>query len=175
SFEQISELKKYLGNIILVAILAILFVYMAVAAQYDNLKIPFIMYLVTPASFILIPFLLILFGKSLNLVTLLGFIISLGVSINDSIVVIDFAEQICKDNGKMPYECIVEAIRRRLRTLLMTTFTTVLALIPLSLGIGPGGTFESPMALAVIGGIISADLVTLFVLPIIYVKLAQKS
>ncbi|HOP33313.1 MAG TPA: efflux RND transporter permease subunit [Candidatus Hydrothermia bacterium] len=167
--KELSEVKESFTNILVVILLAVLLVYMEVASQYESLKIPFVMFLSIPFSLLLTGPALLISGITINVMSILGLVVMIGVSINDAVVLIDYAEQERVKERKNVEDAVKIALRRRLRPILMTTFTTVFALLPLSFGIGPGGAFESPLAAVVVLGILSADIATLFLIPAIYV------
>jgi len=154
-------------DLILVFILAVVLVYMVMAAQFESLKQPFIIIFTVPLSLIGVVFALLLTGRHINMTSLIGVIILAGIVVNNAIVLIDFINQL-RENGIPRNEAIIKAGPARLRPILMTTLTTVLGLIPLSLGIGEGGELGAPMGTAVIGGLGLATLLTLVVIPVVY-------
>jgi len=106
-------------------------------------------------------------GKALNIMSLIGIILLVGIAVNDSIILVDAINQFRKEGIKLR-EAIILAGQRRIRPILMTTVTTVLALFPLTLGFGESASLRSPMAWAVIGGLTTSTLLTLVVIPCIY-------
>lgn len=135
--EQEQMLESF-RDLILVFILAVVLVYMVMAAQFESLKQPFIIIFTVPLSLIGVVFALLLTGRHINMTSLIGVIILAGIVVNNAIVLIDFINQL-REKGIPRNEAIIKAGPARLRPILMTTLTTVLGLIPLSLGIGEGG------------------------------------
>jgi HAE1 family hydrophobic/amphiphilic exporter-1 len=113
---------------------------------------------------------LMIAGDGVNVMSLIGFVILVGIVVNDAIIKVDFINQFRREGHELR-EAILEAGRVRLRPIIMTTATTVLGLTPLALGIGAGADLRAPLAVAVIGGLISATLLTLIVVPVIYASL----
>ncbi|MGC9329704.1 MAG: efflux RND transporter permease subunit, partial [Candidatus Hinthialibacter sp.] len=107
-------------------------------------------------------------GQTLNLMGYIGIIMLGGIVVNNAIVLVDYINYLRRNQGLETYDAIVQAGCRRLRPILMTTLTTVLALLPLALGFGEGAEIRAPMAIAVIGGLLSSTILTLVVIPVIY-------
>jgi HAE1 family hydrophobic/amphiphilic exporter-1 len=114
------------------------------------------------------------FGVTISVVSLIGFILLAGIVVNDAIVLVDYANQLRKQ-GLSKVEALARAGRVRLRPILMTTATTVFGLLPMALGLGEGAELRTPMALTVIGGMITSTLLTLLVVPAVYALLDRKS
>jgi len=115
-----------------------------------------------------------LFGVTISVVSLIGFILLAGIVVNDAIVLVDYANQLRKQ-GMSKLEALAGAGRVRLRPILMTTATTVFGLLPMALGLGEGAELRTPMALTVIGGMITSTLLTLLVVPAVYAILDRRS
>lgn len=157
--ESIKELVLALG-------LAVLFVYMVMAAQFESLRYPGIIMITVPLSAAGGFFALWLTGQQLNVPAFLGLLLLVGIAVNNGIVLVD---TIGRFRRSLPLEeAIVEACRVRLRPILMTALTTILGLVPLALGWGEGTEIQVPLALAALGGLISGTLLTLFVVPAFY-------
>jgi HAE1 family hydrophobic/amphiphilic exporter-1 len=116
---------------------------------------------------------LVLTGTPLSVVAFVGIIMLAGIVVNNSIVLVDYTNQL-RTRGYSVREAVTEAGKTRLRPILMTTLTTIFALAPLALGLGSGGETWAPMARTVIGGLTASTLVTLLVIPVIYTYLAPK-
>jgi HAE1 family hydrophobic/amphiphilic exporter-1 len=168
-------IKESFRSLCLALLLAVFLIYMIMAAQFESLWQPFIIMLSFPTALIGVAFFLYVRGMSLNIVSLLGIILLGGIAVNNGIVLVS-----CIDlyRNEMPMEeAVVLGCVRRLRPVLMTTLTTIVALIPISLGIGRGAELEMSMATAVMGGLISSTILTLFVIPAMYIigaKLMKK-
>jgi HAE1 family hydrophobic/amphiphilic exporter-1 len=107
------------------------------------------------------------FGVTVSVVSLIGFVLLAGIVVNDAIVLVDYANQL-RRSGMTKLEALRRAGSVRLRPILMTTATTVLGLLPMALGLGEGAELRTPMALTVIGGMITSTLLTLLVVPAVY-------
>jgi HAE1 family hydrophobic/amphiphilic exporter-1 len=147
--------------------LALFLVYLILAAQFESLLQPVVVLVAVPLAAVGAVPALWLTGGGINLMSGIGLVILIGIVVNDAIVKVDFINQ-RRRGGLALKEAIAEAGRLRLRPILMTTATTVLGLIPLALGWGAGADLRSPLAVVVIGGLISATFLTLIVVPVVY-------
>ncbi|UCG85218.1 MAG: efflux RND transporter permease subunit [Gemmatimonadota bacterium] len=147
--------------------LALLLVYMILAAQFESFVHPFTILLSVPLATVGATVALFIGGEGLNSMSLIGLVILVGIVVNDAIVKVDFINQM-RRSGMALRGAILEAGRVRLRPIVMTTVTTVLGLTPMALGIGRGADLRAPLAIAVIGGLISATALTLVVVPVAY-------
>jgi len=152
---------------------AALIVYMVMASLYESFMAPFIIFLTIPLAVVGVIAMLFVTGTSLSIVAFIGVIMLAGIVVNNSIVLVDYINQL-RTRGYSVREAVVEGGRTRLRPILMTALTTILALTPLALGLGSGGEAWSPMARSVIGGLCASTLLTLLVIPVIYSYLAPK-
>lgn len=148
-------------------------VYMVMASLFESLRAPFIIFLTIPLGMVGVIGMLFLTGTSLSVVAFIGVIMLAGIVVNNSIVLVDYINQLRGQGYSVP-EAVVEGGKTRLQPILMTSLTTILALAPLALGWGAGGETWAPMARSVIGGLITSTLVTLLVIPVIYTYLAPK-
>jgi len=147
--------------------LALLLVYMILAAQFESFVHPFTILLSVPLATVGAAVALWVTGEGLNSMSLIGLVILVGIVVNDAIVKVDFINQM-RAAGQPLRQAILEAGRVRLRPIVMTTVTTVLGLTPMALGLGRGADLRAPLAIAVIGGLISATALTLVVVPVAY-------
>jgi HAE1 family hydrophobic/amphiphilic exporter-1 len=152
---------------------AALIVYMVMASLYESFMAPFIIFLTIPLAVVGVIAMLFVTGTSLSIVAFIGVIMLTGIVVNNSIVLVDYINQL-RARGYSVREALIEGGRTRLRPILMTALTTILALTPLALGLGSGGEAWSPMARSVIGGLCASTLLTLLVIPVIYTYLAPK-
>lgn len=164
---QNEELLHSYRNLRFAMILAIFLVYLVMASQFESFLHPFIILFTVPMGAIGVIWTLLLAGKPLSVVVLIGAIMLAGIVVNNGIVLIDYINTL-RRRGVNKYEAIVEGGRVRLRPIIMTTMTTVLALIPMAMGLGEGSEIRSPMALTVIGGLLGATALTLLVIPVLY-------
>lgn len=139
-----------------------------VASQFENLHQPLIIMCAVPFAMIGVVLTLIWTDTTLNIQSILGTTLLAGIAVNNAIILVDYINLLRQEYGMPLYEAVEEGGRRRLRPILMTTATTVLALIPLSLGLGTGGEVQAPMARVVIGGMFTSTLITLVFVPVLY-------
>jgi HAE1 family hydrophobic/amphiphilic exporter-1 len=166
-------MKETFRDIGVAIAIAVVLVYLVMAAQFESWVEPFIIIGSLPLAIIGILFGLFIFGKTINMFSLLGVVILTGIGVNNGILIINFAKTLIEE-GKEPADAIVEASSVRFRPCLMTTFTTIAAMIPLAFGTGKATAFKSPMGVTVISGAFSALVLTLFVIPLLYFLYAQK-
>ncbi|MCI0690685.1 efflux RND transporter permease subunit [candidate division KSB1 bacterium] len=148
-------------------ILSIVLVYMVMAALFENLLHPFTILLTLPLAGAGVVFAFLLVGEPLSVMAYIGVIMLAGIAVNNAIVLVDYINRL-RAAGMARREAILQAGRDRLRPILMTTATTILALAPLAIGLGEGARLRAPMAIAVIGGLITSTLLTLVVIPVVY-------
>ena len=153
-------------------LLSILLVYLILAAQFESLRQPLVILSAVPLAAGGVACVLWATGQSLNLMSLTGCVVLVGIVVNDAIIKVDFINQ-RRAAGRPLREAIQEAGRDRLRPILMTTATTVLGLLPLALGMGAGAELRAPLAIAIVGGLLSATVLTLFVVPVLYASLSS--
>ena len=157
-----------------VAILfSVLIIFLLLAAQFENLLQPLVVLLAVPLSFCGVVACLYLWGMSINTLVLVGFIILAGSSVNTSIVLVDFANQL-KTSGHGAKESIIEASLKRLRPIIVTTATNIVDLIPMAFAVGEGAFLQKPIAVTLIGGLISSTILVMFVVPSAYVWLESR-
>ena len=164
--------KESMGNLGFALLLSLILVYMVMASQFESLIHPFTILLPVPLAVVGAVAVFYFQGKSLNIMAIIGIILLVGIAVNDSIILVDAINQFRKDGMKLK-EAIVAAGQRRIRPIIMTTLTTILALFPLTLGFGESASLRSPMAWAVIGGLVTSTMLTLIVIPCIYMFFGQ--
>ena len=147
--------------------LAAALVYMVMAAQFESLLHPFVILFTLPLGWVGVVTGLWLLGLTINVVALIGAVVLTGIVVNDGIVKIDTINRL-RQEGMPRRQAVVEGSALRLRPILMTTVTTISALLPLAFGLGAGAELQRPLAVAVIGGEFTGTLLTLIVLPVIY-------
>jgi hydrophobic/amphiphilic exporter-1 (mainly G- bacteria), HAE1 family len=165
---EYEEQEKSFRELTFSAILALILVYMVMAAQFESLRDPFIILFSIPLAAIGVVTILIVTQTTFNMQAFLGIIMLVGIVVNNAILLVDYTNRLRRDQGFHLLEAVVTAGIRRLRPVLMTTATTVLGLTPMALGIGEGSELQQPMARVVIGGLLSSTLITLVVIPTIY-------
>lgn len=164
---QSQMLNDAFSDLGMALILAIILVYMIMAAQFESFIHPFDIMFAVPLAFGGAVFGLFLTGKALSVPAYIGVIMLAGIVVNNAIVLIDYTNQL-RDRGYSCEEALIKAGPTRLRPILMTTLTTILGLVPLALGIGEGAEMEAPMAIVVIFGLGLSTIITLIIVPVIY-------
>lgn len=164
-YEEQQEAFSELG---LALILALAFVYMVMASLYESLLDPLVVMFAVPLAIIGVVVILLITGTTLNVQSFIGCIMLGGIVVNNAILIVDQSSHLRRGQGFSALDAVLEAGRRRLRPILMTSLTTALALTPLALGWGEGADAQAPMARVVIGGLVSSSMITLVVIPVIY-------
>jgi HAE1 family hydrophobic/amphiphilic exporter-1 len=154
-------------NLRFALLLAVVLVYMVMAAQFESLVHPFVILLTIPLAGVGAVALLLALGMPLNVMSFIGVILLAGIAVNDSIILVDRINQ-NRRAGLDLEAAVVHAARTRIRPIVMTSATTMLALLPLAIGVGEGAALRAPMAVAVIGGLFSCTALTLIVIPCVY-------
>jgi hydrophobic/amphiphilic exporter-1 (mainly G- bacteria), HAE1 family len=148
-------------------ILSVILVYMVMASQFESLVHPFTILLTIPLAVVGSILIFLALGKTLNIMALIGVIMLAGIAVNNSIILVDRINQLIRE-GMERREAILQAGQQRIRPIIMTSLTTILALLPLTFGFGESASLRSPMALAVIGGLVTSTLLTLVVIPCVF-------
>ena len=156
-----------MSNLSFALMLSLILVFMVLAAQFESVIQPFVIMFTIPLAGVGTVLTFFVLGKSLNMMAYIGIIMLGGIAVNNAILLIDRINQL-RENGMEKKAAIVLAGTQRIRPILMTSLTTILALLPLTIGIGESASLRAPMALAVIGGLVSSTLLTLVVIPCVY-------
>jgi hydrophobic/amphiphilic exporter-1 (mainly G- bacteria), HAE1 family len=159
--------KESMSNLSFALMLSLILVFMVLAAQFESVIQPFVIMLTIPLAGVGTILTFFLLDKTLNMMAYIGIIMLGGIAVNNAILLIDRINQL-RENGILKKEAIILAGTQRIRPILMTSLTTILALLPLTIGIGDSASLRAPMALAVIGGLVSSTLLTLVVIPCVY-------
>ena len=168
---EYEEQQEAFQELTMAAVLALILVYMVMAAQFESLRDPFIILFSIPLAAIGVVTMLVLTNTTFNMQAFLGVIMLVGIVVNNAIILIDYMNQLRREHGYTVADAVVTGGLRRLRPVLMTTVTTVLGLIPMAFGVGEGGELQAPMARVVIGGLVSSTVITLVLIPTIYAML----
>ncbi|GAB4135622.1 MAG: efflux RND transporter permease subunit [Planctomycetaceae bacterium] len=162
------EQQKSFQDLRLGFILAVVLMYMVMASQFESLKDPLLILVTIPLGAIGVILVLVFTDTTLNVQSFIGMVMLAGIVVNNAIVLIDYINQLRKSHPQLPLnEIITRAAVRRFRPILMTTLTTILAMLPIALGWGEGGEMQAPMARVVIGGLLSGTLITLIAIPLL--------
>ena len=159
--------EESFGNMILTLFLAIIFVYIVLAAQFDSFIHPFSIMLALPMSMIGAVLALLIFGSSLSVMSMIGIIMLMGLVTKNGILLVDYTN-VLRERGLSRFDALLKAGPTRLRPILMTTFAMIFGMVPVALALGEGAEFRAPMGQAVIGGLITSTLLTLFIVPVVY-------
>lgn len=159
--------QESLQNLTFALLLSIVLVYMVMASQFESLIHPFTILLTIPLAVVGTILIFFFMGKTLNIMAIIGVIMLVGIAVNDSIILVDRINQLIRE-GMERKQAILQAGQQRIRPIIMTSLTTVLALLPLTFGFGESASLRSPMALAVVGGLVTSTLLTLVVIPCVY-------
>lgn len=155
-------------------VLAIALVYLLMVVLFQSWLDPFIIMMAVPGALIGILWMLSLTGSTLNVESMMGAIMAVGIATSNSILLVSFANDVRVEQGYDAVQGALEAGRTRLRPVLMTALAMIIGMVPMSLGLGEGGEQNAPLGRAVIGGLLMATFVTLFVVPVIYSLLRKR-
>jgi len=161
------DMMESFASLGIALILALILVYAVMAIQYESFFNPFIIMFSVPTAFIGIVLGLLLTGRSFSVPAFIGIIMLVGIVVSNAIVMVDYLERL-RQRGMERTAAIVEAGRVRLRPILMTAFATILAMLPLALGLGEGAESMAPLATVVIGGLLVSTFITLLLIPVVY-------
>ena len=167
-------IMEAMRQMLLLLVLGILLVYLVMVAQFQSLRSPFIVMFTVPLAFTGGMIALIVTGFEVSVVSMIGFVMLVGIIVNNGIVLVDCINRFRLEDGLNMHDAIVEASIERIRPVLMTALTTILGLMPMALGFGDGAEMVQPVAVVSIGGLLYATLMTLIVVPIMYSYLSKK-
>jgi HAE1 family hydrophobic/amphiphilic exporter-1 len=163
--EDMAESFGYMGESLL---LAVLFVYLILAAQFESFFEPLAIMLSLPLSIVGMAGMLKLTGDTINIMSLIGLIMLMGLVTKNAILLVDYAKVLQRRDGMARREAVILAGRTRLRPIIMTTLAMIFGMMPLFLALGAGAEMRAPMARAVVGGLLTSTLLTLLVVPVMY-------
>jgi HAE1 family hydrophobic/amphiphilic exporter-1 len=167
---EYKEQEQAQNDFILSVVMAIVLIYMVMAAQFERFLDPLIIMVSVPLAFIGVVPMLLLTGTSLNMQSLMGVVMLIGIVVNNAIVLIDYINLMRREQNLPIRDAVVQSGRLRLRPILMTTSTTVLGMLPLAFGGGSGGEIQAALARSVIGGLTMSTLITLVLIPVVYIS-----
>ena len=159
--------EEAMGSLGFALMLSIVLVYMVMASTFESLLHPFTILLTIPLAGVGTVWAFLLIGKPLSIMAYIGIIMLAGIAVNDSIILVDAINKL-REKGLSLRDAIIGAGENRIRPIVMTSLTTILALFPLTLGFGESAALRSPMAIAVIAGLITSTVLTLIVIPCVY-------
>jgi HAE1 family hydrophobic/amphiphilic exporter-1 len=168
------EQQKMFGDLSAGLLIAIFLVYAVMVVQFESLLHPLVIMTAVPFGFVGVALSLYLTGTTFNINSFLGSIVLVGIMVNNSIVLVDYVNLLRREHEMALYEALIQGARRRLRPVLMTTSTTVLAMLPLAMGLGEGGELQAPLARVIVGGLITSTLITLVFVPSLYFLIERR-
>ena len=163
--------QESMNSLLFALALSVILVYMVLASQFESLLHPFTILLTIPLAVVGAILLFFITGTTINMMGVIGIVMLVGIAVNNSIILVDRINQLKTDRSLT--DAIVEAGQQRIRPIIMTTLTTILALLPMTFSFGEGASLRSPMAIAVIGGLITSTLMSLMVIPCVYYVLER--
>lgn len=161
------DMQESFSNLLLLLLLSILLVYIVMAAQFESLREPFIIMFSIPFALTGVFIGLFIFNSTINVISLIGVVMLIGIVVKNGILLVDYTN-LLRDRGYSLKQAVVKAGRSRLRPVLMTSLTVILAMIPMIVGSGEGSEMWRPMAIAIFGGLSFSTLITLVLIPSIY-------
>ena len=164
---ELDSTMEYMQDLLLMIVVAILFIYLIMVAQFQSLKLPFIVMFTIPLAFTGGLLALFFTGQAISIIAMLGFLVLAGIVVNNGIVFVDCVNQLVEE-GMERVEAIKQTGKLRLRPILMTALTTILGLLSMALGIGDGAEMTQPLGIVAIGGLLYATVLTLFFVPVLY-------
>lgn len=164
---QTSSQNESFGDLKLVLVIGIILVYMVMAAQFESLLHPFIIMLAVPFTLVGVVIAFLITGTTLSVTTFIGLIMLVGIVVKNGIILVDYTNMLRKRGYKL-YEAIQEAGRSRLRPVVMTSSTMILAMVPMALSRSMGHEMFAPMAVTMIGGLLFSMMITLVIVPVFY-------
>ena len=159
--------QESMDGLMMALALSIILVYMVMASQFESLLHPFTILLTIPLALVGAILAFFVTGTTINIMGVIGVIMLAGIAVNNSIILVDRIGQI-KEGYERLEDAVVEAASQRVRPILMTTLTTILSLLPMAIAFGEGAGLRAPMAIAVIGGLVTSTLMSLIVIPCVY-------
>ncbi len=170
---QIQQQRETFQGLMFATVLALMLVYMVMAAQFKSLLDPFIIMFSVPMGFPGVILMLFLTKTTLSTTSFMGTIMMLGIVVSNGVLLVDYTN-VLRRRGVALWDAVIRASRTRLRPILMTSLATVVGLLPMALGWGTGGETNAPLARAVIGGLTVSTVLTVFLIPLLYVTLEER-
>jgi len=162
-------------DLFLTFLLAIIIVYLILAAQFESFLHPINIILIVPIGVAGAIFGLILFGLSLNIISIIGMVMLIGIGVNDAIIKLDYMILLSKDKKLSTREIVLIASRDKFRPIIMTTLTTIVAMLPMALGLGGNSEINQPLSISIISGLSFTTILTLFITPAIFEIMSKKN
>jgi HAE1 family hydrophobic/amphiphilic exporter-1 len=170
----VEDMQESMKDLMLLLLLSLILTYLVMASQFESLKMPFIIMFSIPFAFTGVVLAHVVTGTTMSVISMVGGVMLIGIVVKNAIVLVDYIN-LTRARGVELKEAIVESGKSRLRPVLMTSLTTILAMLPLAMSTGSGSEIWSPMGIAVIGGLIFSTIVTLVLVPVVYHMMLRKS
>ncbi len=167
-------MEESFGQLIIAGVLAIILTYMVLAGILESLTMALVIWLTLPLGIIGVVWALYLTGNTFSMLSNMSMIMLIGIVVNNAILLIDYARQARKSRGITPQEAIIESGKTKLKAILMMNLAIILAMLPQALALGSGGEIRAPFAITAIGGILVSTVLTLFIIPALYVITAPR-
>lgn len=165
--EEAEDMAEAFGDLALALVFSIFLVYAVMAVQFENFLHPFVIMFALPTTVVGVILGLFVTGLPFSIPAFIGVIMLAGIVVNNAIVLVDYIN-ILREKGQERFSAIMDAGASRLRPILMTSLTTILGMIPLSLGLGEGGEAQQPLAVVIIFGLLVSMFFTLLLIPLVY-------
>ena len=172
---QVELMRTTFSGLGLALGLAVMVVFMIMASQFKSLRLPFVMLFTIPVSLVGIVLALMAAGQGFSITALMGILMVIGIAVSNGILLVDDANRRFNDEGVDAVDAIVAAARSRFVPIAMTSLATVIGLIPTALGLERGSEANQPLALAVVGGLTSSTLLSLFLVPVMFLFFAKRT
>jgi multidrug efflux pump len=169
---QSREYRESSGTLVFMFLLAVLFIYLVLAAQFESFTHPLVILLSVPLAIVGAIVSLFIFGQSMNIYSQIGLVMLVGLVTKNAILIVEFSNQL-RTRGRSIMDAVQEASRIRLRPILMTSFSTVFGILPIAIGLGAGAESRRPLGIAIVGGVLFSTFLTLLLVPVVYTLLAR--
>jgi multidrug efflux pump subunit AcrB len=171
---QVELMRTTFSGLGLALGLAVMVVFMIMASQFKSLRLPFVMLFTIPVSLVGIVLALMAAGQGFSITALMGILMVIGIAVSNGILLVDDANRRFDDEGVDKVDAIVAAARSRFVPIAMTSLATIIGLVPTALGLERGSEANQPLALAVVGGLTSSTLLSLFLVPVMFLFFAKR-
>jgi multidrug efflux pump subunit AcrB len=172
---QVELMRTTFGGLGLALGLAVMVVFMIMASQFKSLRLPFVMLFTIPVSLVGIVLALMAAGQGFSITALMGILMVIGIAVSNGILLVDDANRRFNDEGADKVDAIVAAARSRFVPIAMTSLATVIGLIPTAMGLERGSEANQPLALSVVGGLTSSTILSLFLVPVMFLFFAKRT
>jgi HAE1 family hydrophobic/amphiphilic exporter-1 len=171
---SVEDLNDSMKDLALLLVLSLILTYLVMASQFESMKMPFIIMFSIPFAFSGVILAHLVTGITMSVISMVGGVMLVGIVVKNAIVLVDFIN-LMRERGLELTEAIIVSGKSRLRPVLMTSLTTILGMLPLAMSKGSGSEIWSPMGIAVIGGLVFSTMVTLILIPVIYMMMLRRS